>query len=231
MFIQHGVVFNKKLNGKFNLIKLRVKKGKFNFQPGQFIRLKISNSIFRYYSISSSPDILPFWQMFVDITPGGPSTSYIRQLNKGDTIETSLPTGEFVYKKDGSKNIILAGTGCGIAPLLPILQTGLKDNQIKKIILLWGLRFKKDIVLESYLKQITKNNAKFRYQIILSQPEEKWTGNTGHVQKYIVKNTKILLPKETSVYLSGSGEFIKESLNALKRIKPALAQIYLEKCY
>ena len=231
MFLKHEVIFNKKLNEKFNLIRLKAKKRGFNFRPGQFITLKVTDLVFRCYSISSSPDILPFWQIFVDITPGGPGTSYIRKLSKGDTIKTSLPTGEFIYKKDGSKNIILAGTGCGIAPLLPILQTGLKDNRINEILLLWGLRFKSDIVLESYLKQIAKKNTKFHYEIILSRPEEKWAGYTGHVQQYIVKNTKILSPKKTSVYLSGNGEFIKDSLNALKGIEPAPAQIYLEKCY
>jgi len=231
MFLKHEVISNNKLNKKFNLIRLRVKKIGFNFKPGQFVTLKITDSVFRCYSISSSPDILPFWHIFVDITPGGPGTSYIKKLKPGDTIETTLPTGKFVYKKDGSKNIILAGTGCGIAPLLPILQTSLKDNLINKVLLLWGLRFKKDIVLENQLKQITKNNAKFHYKIILSRPEEKWTGNTGHIQKHIVKNTKILPPRETSIYLSGNGEFIKESLSDLKKTRSTPAQIYIEKCY
>lgn len=231
MFIQHKVISNKKLNKKFNLIRLRAKKKDFNFKPGQFITLKVTNSVFRCYSISSSADILPYWQMFVDITPGGPGTSLIKQLKKGDCIETSPPAGKFIYKKDGSKKIILAGTGCGIAPLFPILQEALENNRVNKILLLWGLRFKKDIVLENHLKQIAKNNAKFHYEIVLSRPERKWTGYTRHIQTHIVKNTKTLLSKKTSIYLSGSEKFVKESINGLKKTKPAPAQIYFEKCY
>lgn len=231
MFIQHEVIFNKKLNEKFNLIKLKVKKGNFNFQPGQFITLKITNSIFRCYSISSSQDILPFWQMFVDVTPGGPGTSYIKKLKKGETIETSLPRGTFIYKKDGSKNIILAGTGCGIAPLLSILKSSLKNNQAANIALLWGLRFKKDIVLKDSLKNLAMKYTKFHYDIILSQPEEKWSGNTGHVQKHIIRSLYAISAKETSLYLAGNGEFIKETLKDLQKTKISPAHIYLEKCY
>lgn len=231
MFIKHEVVSNIKLNEKFNLVKLQTKNKRFNFKAGQFITLKINNTVYRCYSIYSTPDILPIWQMFVDITPQGPGTIYISKLKKGDVVETSLPTGEFVYKKDGSKNIILAGTGCGIAPLFPILQKGLIDKQINKILLLWGLRHKSDIVIENELKQLSKDNKKFQYDIILSQAEEKWKGNTGHIQKHIVNNLKTLTPKETSVYLSGNGEFVKESLNTFEIMKPSLAQVYFEKCY
>ena len=231
MQIKSEVLQNQKLNYKFHLIKLKAKKEGFNFKPGQFVTLKVTNSIFRCYSIFSSPDTLPIWEVFVDITPGGPGTTYLKKLKRGDIIETSFPTGIFVHQKDGSKNIILAGTGCGIAPLLPILEKASEDKKNKNIILLWGLRFKKDIVLKDSLKKLAMKYTKFHYNIILSQPEEKWSGNTGHVQKYIIGSLQGVSPKETSLYLTGSGDFIKETLKDLQKRKISPAHIYLEKYY
>lgn len=231
MQIKSEVLQNQKLNYKFHLIKLRTKKGGFNFKPGQFVTLKVTNSIFRCYSIASSPDTLPFWEMFIDITPEGPGTIYLKKLKKGDIIETSFPTGIFVHKKDGSKNIILAATGCGIAPLLPILKKVSEDKKNKNIILFWGLRFKKDIVFKDSLKKLAMKYPKFHYDIILSQQEEKWSGNTGHVQKHIIGSLQRVLPKETSLYLTGSGEFIEETLKDLQKTKLSPAHIYLEKYY
>ena len=228
--IRSVVIDNKKLNHKFNLLKFKFSDN-VSFKQGQFIILKITDSISRCYSISSSPDTLPFWEIFVDITPGGPGTSYIKKLKKKDTVETSLPTGTFIHHRDGSKNIILAGTGCGIAPLLPILKETLKDNTTKRIILFWGLRFKKDIVLNNHLNNLKKKYPKFHYEIILSKPEEKWSKKTGHIQKYILESIKTTPHKETSVYLSGNGEFIKETLDELKKAKHPLARLYMEKCY
>ncbi len=230
MFLKHEVLANEKLNRKFNLIKLKAKNS-FKFKPGQFVTLKVTNSIFRCYSIFSSPNLLPGWEMFIDISPGGPGTTYLKKLKKGDVIETSAPAGTFTYEKDGSKNVIFAGTGCGIAPLLPILRSVLVDKKCEKTTLYWGLRYIKDIVLESELKAIRNNFSKFDYEIILSQPERKWKGRIGHVQKPVMDSLRTLSPEKTSIYLSGNGEFIQETLDDLKKNRLSSARVYLEKCY
>lgn len=231
MFLKHEVVANKRLNSKFHLITFKANNPGFNFRPGQFVTLKVTNSVFRCYSIFSSPDILPSWEMFVDITPGGPGTTYLKNLKKGEIIETSPSTGTFIYENNGRENIIFAGTGCGIAPLLPILTTCLNNSKHTKTVLFWGLRYIKDIVLEERLKILKKSFPNFSYEIILSRPEKEWAGNTGHVQKQIFSALKEFSPNKTAIYLSGNGEFIKETLATIKKNKKSLACVYFEKCY
>ena len=114
---------------------------------------------------------------------------------------------------------------------MPILKKTLEDNATKRIILFWGLRFKKDIVLNKHLNNLKKKYPKFHYEIILSKPEEKWSKKTEHIQKHILKSIKTTPQKETSVYLSGNGEFIKETLNELNKVKHPSARLYMEKCY
>ena len=83
MFFKHDVVSNIKLNSKFNSIKFKSESKSFIFKTGQFVAVKVNKNIFRLYSIASEPEDLPYWNMFIDITPGGPGTTYLKSLKKG----------------------------------------------------------------------------------------------------------------------------------------------------
>ena len=143
--LRHEVVRNEVLNDKFNLLTLRCQ-DKLNFNIGQFVLLSIGKSINRAYSLASCPHELPFWKIFVDITPGGPGTTYLKNLKKGDIIQTGHPTGQFTLSLTG-ETYIFGATGCGIAPFLPMIET-LLDNH-KKVCLYWGLRYKKEVSLKN----------------------------------------------------------------------------------
>ncbi|MCJ7805525.1 FAD-dependent oxidoreductase [Patescibacteria group bacterium] len=229
MFSEHEVISNKVLNGKFNLIKLKSKNRDFKYKVGQFVTIKVKDNIFRCYSIASLPEELPFWDIFVDISPGGPGTTYLKSIKKGQVIKTLNPRGNFLLNKR-LDNHIFAATGCGIAPFLPMIKELLKSKD-KKIFFLWGLRFKKDIVLEDLLKSYAKANRNFSFKIILSKPEKDWKGETGHINNTISKIAKGFSYSNTGIYLSGSGEFIKESESLLLNEKFPLKRIFVEACY
>ena len=225
------VVENNKLNYKFQLVKLKLIERTFLFNPGQFITLKVTNSIYRCYSLFSLPTLVPYWEMFVDISPGGPGTTYIRNLKIKDVIETLGPSGTFTCEKNSNKNYIFAATGCGLAPLKTMIENLLNSPDHPKIFLFWGLRDKKDIVLQDVLNNWTKDYPHFHYEIILSQPTEKWKGKKGHVNSHILNLVKQLPADKTSVYLSGNSEFINDNLKNLSNIKYLTDNIYYESYY
>ncbi len=229
MFSEHEVISNKVLNGKFNLIKLKAKSSNFLYKVGQFVTIKVKDNVFRSYSIASLPQELPFWDIFVDISPQGPGTTYLKSVKKGEVIETLNPRGALLLNKR-FKNYIFGATGCGIAPFLPMLKELLKSKD-KKIFLLWGLRFKKDIVLKDLLKSYAKTNRNFSFKIILSQPEKGWKGERGHINNSVARIAKQFSYSNTGIYLSGSGEFIKESQSLLLNEKFPLKRISVEACY
>lgn len=225
--IESEVIKNKKLNYKFNLVQLRFVDQFPNFLPGQYVSLKVSNSISRYYSIFSSSTDLPYWSILVDITPGGPGTIYIKSLKKGGIIKTSKALGKFTLNKSQSENVIFGATGCGIAPLKPMIEK-LLSSQNKKIFLLWGLRLKRDIVLKELLDKWVKTHPNFSYNITLSKPEKTWSGKKGHINSHLIKVVKKLQVKKTSVYLTGNTGFIKNVLDGLEKIKFPVEKIYFE---
>ena len=226
--MEHEVVSNRKLNYKFHLLTLRAPSS-FSFKTGQFVVLKINDSIFRCYSIASSPEKLPFWEIFVDITPQGPGTRYLSKLKSKDKIEVTKVAGLFSLQSRKSKQIIFAATGCGLAALKPMIEESLRKDNSEKAILLWGLRYEKDIVFKKLLAEWKKRYPQFTYIIILSQPKSQWKGERGHITKRIV-NLAIEEPK-TSIYLCGGSDFIEETQDKLQKNSFSSEKIYFERCY
>lgn len=227
MLYKHKVVSNRRLNEKFHLIKLESLNKIFLFKEGQFVRVKVKKDISRSYSLASSSNKLPYWQIFVDITPGGPGTTYLKNLKKEDIIKTSPASGQFILSKK-SETYIFGATGCGIAPLIPMIEKLLTEN--KKIFLFWGLRYKKDITLETFLNKC-RLRGNFYPEIVLSRPESAWRGKEGYITSFILKRVKAFSSDKIAVYLSGSSEFIKETTYALTKERFPVKRIYLEACY
>lgn len=229
MVFEQEVVLNRKLNEKFILITLKSKNPKFSFKTGQFTSIKIKKNILRCYSFASLPENLPFWKIFVDLTPGGPGTVFLKNLKKGDLIKTLDPRGHFLLMKK-YKKYIFAATGCGIAPFLAMIKALIRTKD-KKIFLFWGLRYKKDIVLTKLLQSYTKLNSNFSFEVILSKPEGKWQGKSGYLQNFIIDKIDQVGQKDMAIYLSGSREFIVQSIQLLKQKKFPIKKIYTELCY
>ena len=229
MFFQHEVISNTKLNSKFRSIRLKSNSKNFSFKTGQFVLMKVGDNISRSYSIASEPTELPYWNMFIDITPGGPGTTFLKSLKKGQTVETSEPKGQFILSRK-MNNYIFGATGCGIAPFIPMITELLKNTE-KKVSLVWGLRFNKDIALTKMLNSLSTTYPNFSFEIVLSKPDKNWGGKGGHATFSIVQKAKKLDKKTTGIYLSGSREFVKESTHELDKEKFPLKKIYFEACY
>jgi ferredoxin-NADP reductase len=200
----------------------------FSFIPGQYLALEVPGGPFRCYSIASSPKQIPLWQMFIDISPQGPGTTYLQGLKKGQIVKTLGPMGEFTCKDDKSKKFIFGATGCGLAPYLSMIESLLMRQPQPKVFLFWGLRHKTEIALENVLSSWEKKNKNFSYEIVLSQPKGKWSGRTGHVNEFLAHEAKKPLNRQTSVYLCGNSGFVQENIQALQKIRFPSRQIHFE---
>jgi CDP-4-dehydro-6-deoxyglucose reductase len=227
-FYRSKVLDNQQLNYKFRLVRFRLEDGQsFNFDPGQFIVMKVADLTFRSYSVSSSPEELPEWEIIVDITPGGPGSQFIQNLKPGEIVETTNPRGLFVLQKDENSCFVMGATGCGIASIKPMMEELLKDNQ-KKIHFFWGLRYEKDLFFTDLLES-WKKHSNFDYQIILSQPEGEWVGKTGHITEHLITFLSNCPKDQTSVYLCGSKEMIADVTKDAADIAFPDDKIYFER--
>ena len=225
-FIKSKVITNQELNYKFRLLKFETQDPAFIFKTGQFTNVRVAENTFRSYSIATHPGTLPSWEIFIDTTPRGPGSQLMTCLKPGDEIETTKPAGHF-YLEEANSPYIMVATGCGMASVRPMIEELLPQQ--KQVYLLWGLRFIKDIVFEKELENWHKNYDNFDFEIVLSKPEEKWPGKTGHVTEYVVDLVKKLAPQKPNLYLCGNSSMIEEVNSSLSQLSDSFGKIHFER--
>ena len=97
--------------------------------------------------------------------PAGAVSNHIHQLKVGDTLlfrhsPECVKRVEFPFQ--GVKTITMLAVGVGIAPMIRILRAVFEENDIAtrdiKIVLLYGLREKKDILMKEFLEEMQEKS-------------------------------------------------------------------------
>ena len=95
------------------------------FEPGQFVRLRVPGSdAWRSYSMSSTVDELPLLRLVIRCLENGVMSDYLRErAGVDDVLELEGPFGSFRWDSDLKRPHILIAGGTGIAPILSILDS------------------------------------------------------------------------------------------------------------
>jgi len=162
-------------------------------RPGQYIQVQAPSPdgpVFRAYSISSpvyEPNIV---QLVVRLVPGGIGSTYLHNVNPGDTVCFTGPYGEFWLDEDPSVEIVCVGGGCGIAPMRNIIYT-LYDRWPDRVCwLFFGCRTTRDVFYLEQFEELAKKHANFHVAFALSDQlgkDEKWDGETGFIHLSVNK--------------------------------------------
>ena len=156
-----------------------------DFIPGQFVSLKVSDEgLRRSYSVASLPGKADI-DLIIDVTPMGIGSKYVLGLKVGDSVELLGFLGNFVVEDDvllSSKEVIFIGTGTGIVPFRPMIEGLLVKKGYKgQVRLVWGMRYVSDLFWFEEIKKLQSEFANFRFELVLSRPDESWQGARGHV--------------------------------------------------
>ncbi|MCK9611869.1 MAG: dihydroorotate dehydrogenase electron transfer subunit [Bacteroidales bacterium] len=149
------VCANKKLNPQYFILSLTSKYPLPEMLPGQFVEVKINNNhdVFLRRPISIHQVDYEKNILYLLIKVVGKGTQTLSKLKAGDTLNIIYPLGNtFTY--EGVKKALLAGGGCGIAPML-YLAAFLHKNNIETDILLGG-RTSEDILEEEEFEKYGK---------------------------------------------------------------------------
>jgi len=133
------------------------------FRNGEFIMIGLAQGdakpIMRAYSIASAnyEEYLEFFSIKVQ---DGALTSKLQHLKEGDEVLIgSKPTGTLVIDdlKDG-RNLILIGTGTGLAPFLSIIKDPETYQRFEKVVLFHGVRFVNEVAYHEMLSEELKSH-------------------------------------------------------------------------
>lgn len=166
--IEALVIDKKPLNN--DIMRLRLKpKADMAFLAGQFINLFQSDNLIRSYSIASLPNE-DFIELHVEKIPDGKMSGWVHNtLNTGDTVTIDGPHGECFYcSEELNENLLLVGTGSGLAPMWGIARDALAHGHKGTIHLFHGVRTTNRLYLVEELKALAAQHSNFLFSPCLS---------------------------------------------------------------
>ena len=162
-------------------------------RPGQYVQIQAPSpdgDVFRAYSISSPAYESNVVELNVRLVPGGIGSTYLHNLNVGDTVNFTGPYGEFHLNENPSTEIICVGGGCGMAPMKNIIYTIYDKWPDRSCWLFFGCRTTKDIFYLEEFEKLAQKYPNFHVIYGLSDelgPGEQWDGETGFIHLAVDK--------------------------------------------
>ena len=214
------------------LVILRVKpdSGVSDFHSGQYVALGLypeaarpahfppdreplapGKLIKRAYSIGSSPHVREYLEFYIAIVPDGALTSRLALAKEGDRVYLAPKiTGTFtLHDVPDNSNLVLVSTGTGIAPFMSMLRTPTTWTSGRKISVIHGVRYPKDLAYRDELTEFAAQG-KLHYYPIVSREDPSWKGERGHLQRLFDRGLITLDPAKDHVFLCGNPAMIDE---------------------
>ena len=193
------LVSREDLHPELIVIKVRPDSGAIqSFKPGQFCTLGLPPAetpdetgkrrprlVRRAYSIASSPNEPDHLEIFIVLVEDGRFTPMLWEVQQGDKIWMDEKIrGEFTLDTipDG-KDLVMVSTGTGLAPFISMLRTYRGTDRWRRLVMIHGVRYAKDLGYKEELEQIAAEDESVIYiPACTREPDDSpWAGHRGRV--------------------------------------------------
>jgi Na+-transporting NADH:ubiquinone oxidoreductase subunit F len=209
----------------------------FNFWR---FRSKSEDQVVRAYSMANYPEEYGMIMLNVRIAfpppkkdvPPGLMSSYIFNLQPGDTVTISGPFGEF-FARETEKEMVFIGGGAGMAPMRSHIFDLFRRIKTKRKVSFWyGARSKREMFYVEDFDQIQKENPNFTWHCALSEPlpEDNWTGDKGFIHNVLYENylKNHPAPEDCEFYVCGPPMMNTSVINLLVNLGVEREDIMLD---
>ena len=194
-----------------DVIELKIQTAEtFQYYAGQYVTLWKDDNLGRSYSIASLPDKDQHLTFHIKLIKNGQFSGWVHnELKVGDTLFVQGPAGDCFYTKDNpEQNILLVGTGTGLAPLYGIIHDALQQGHTGEIHLIHGALDPTGLYLTAELSQLEQQYDNLKYHPCVLNAE---TGMSSAITEGDI--TQVMLqtvPKPTNwkAFLCGDEKLI-----------------------
>lgn len=175
--------------------------------PGQYLNFINPEGVLRSYSIANIPVEDGFIELQIKVnTVGSMGNWLINKASSQTAVKIRGPFGRCFYHNpdQSSFDILLAGTGTGLAPLIAIIKSALHQNHSGKITLVHGGVTDDDIYCRDELQTLAKKYKSFVYDPCVLQSKGNFP--VASVEKRTLTHLKD--PAKTRVFVCGPNETI-----------------------
>jgi len=184
----------------------------FDYYPGQFATLWRDETLGRSYSLASLSQQDKELIFHIKLIPDGRFSSWLHNdLQVGDTLYVQGPAGDCFYTSGRpEQNLLLVGTGTGLAPLYGIIRDALQQGHTGEIHLFHGGLTPSGLYMQEQLTSLAQQASNFIYHPCVLKAASGMPLNIieGDISQ-IISDT---VPKPTGwkTYLCGDQDLVKK---------------------
>lgn len=192
----------------------------FDIRAGQFLMMHFvhdGQKLNRSYSVANHISVdepVTELELCIALVTGGIGSTIVRGWRVGDTFTASGPHGRFILRPGEEHDLVLVGTGTGIAPyrsMIPSLEVALETG--RRVDLVFGARLADQFLYDDEWKALAARHLNFNYWRCASRIEDasEWEregGVPGRVQSALDRIEWD--PTNTLFYLCGNEEMVRE---------------------
>jgi len=174
----------------------------------------------RAYSIASSSSMHEYVEFYITLVRSGALTPRLWCLSEGDRLWLGpRAKGHFTLEGVGmDQNVVLIGTGTGLAPYMSMIQDHHRCNQGRRFVVVHGARYERELGYRDELEGLSRTCSTLRYvpTISRSHGSNGWSGHVGRVQTVFSDGTieaalgEALSADSTHVFVSGNPEMVED---------------------
>ena len=210
-----------------------------SFQAGQFLTFLFDdngNEAKRGFSISSSPDELPYIRVTIKKVHQDSVTSrYIEDAKIGHVIKSLPPLGHFTITPypEKEREFVMFGAGSGITPLFSMIKSLLKNENKSRIVLYYENRNESSVIFKEEIASLALEfPMRFRVVNVLSQPSADWFGLKGRITnemaKELLSSLLFVNAQNACYYLCGPEGMMQNVIMALDELEIDHSRIHRE---
>jgi len=211
-----------------DVLRLRLKpETEFEYQPGQYAMLWNAQALGRCYSLASVPGLDDTLELHVARVAGGRMSSWLFDtLKQGNQVQLQAASGDCFYVEGNpEQNLLLAGTGTGLAPLWGIVRDALHRGHRGAIHLVHGAIHAQGLYLHDALLDLARQFDNFFYHASVLDgdplPEQV---SLGHIEALVAQVAP--KPKDWKIYLCGAQELVSSLKKKVFLAGASMANIY-----
>jgi len=213
-----------------------------NFQPGQFLTIKLeipgqTKPIIRTYSLSDYREPCDYYRISVkrepapkdlQVMPGIASNFLHDHVKEGSIIVAKPPSGKFIVDVQKSLHAVLISNGVGITPMISMAKAITKLNPNRPIWFLHGARDGSFHAFKDEIKEVAKQNPNLNLHFAYSRPRPEDDANYQSVGYVDVPLIRSLIKQDAEYFLCGSPPFMDSIRSGLKSAGIPESRVFFE---
>lgn len=206
---------------------------KVSYQPGQYVQIDFpipSDKTYRQYSIAAPPNGDNTIELLIVLDPEGMATNYLfKEVDHGSELTVSRFMGNFVLPEKLEDEVCFISTGTGLAPLRAMyLDLLKKDKTGRKVKLIFGTRYKKDLIYMDEMRELEQEFPNFEFYPVLSREDDpSWKGHRGYVHQIYQELYKDRQPAK--FFICGWRNMVRETRQNLMKMGYHRRDIHFER--